>query len=490
MSFILDSNKKTKFMMTRSSYTLRKELDKIDKERFEALSRIDRFVEETKHSLRLLKMQSINSKRKTETIGEVKVNDRKISWPPLGSWRDLPSFYHESISHSKSSKSETSKRWVNSETQQSSSSLCHHAVFDRLGSSSRTTSKDVVLKCNNGMLRTSINEKIAADEETGSQPKFKTRLLIGQFDETLMNSDYNNSEGNYKLFKSSTTDLSGTLQQGNSGGESDEGTNVSTAMKNGGSRESESAARTEQNEEEQCFERTSSDFALEITRKSQTNGSEVAATSIFTRRKSSKSTLLRRASVPAMAFPARRTDLLLKQTVASTNTQINETKSLPEDTNLVSSQPLISGGLGTRHLEISRPALHGSVAVMTTTAPLLHTFLKVTKNDPRSLTGQNFPSQTSPRSNFSSEGCASAREKTLVPNEGTYQSLLKIGRRMVVPMTGAELEKKLWRRRHSVQYPLSSSSPTKPCTTVEPRACDSELFDDLENCRYLRRPCT
>lgn len=202
-----------------------------------------------------------------------------------------------------------------------------------------------------------------------------------------------------------------------------------------------------------------------------------------TARSKNNKLLGRRASTSTILFPgASRAELALKTTEVNTiSARMNRVRKLSDET----CGATYSSASGMQPKIMAR---RSSVSVMTTSTTSLFDFIQLQSKIPP-IRCPSEPSlstsQISPRYNLSLEGTSgNARERK---HEATvHESLLKIGRRIVAPMTGAELEGKLQRRRHSVQYPLVSPlaiARAKPTSTSE-----SDLYSALENCRYLRKP--
>ena len=76
--------------------------------------------------------------------------------------------------------------------------------------------------------------------------------------------------------------------------------------------------------------------------------------------------------------------------------------------------------------------------------------------------------------------------KDSVQESNVHDSLRKISRMFNVPLTGAQLEKRLQAHRVDANVP-SSQTPKIACTPK--RKAPNELdMNDLEECRYIRRP--
>ena len=400
VSMIPDSDKQTKLKITRSSQMLKKELNKIGNEHSKALSKINRCMEEAKHSMR--------------------------------SWRN---------------------------ENESCQSFPQKRVSRPVRQSSRASS---------GVHGTSRSGGVRKETPT---PGFELPQLVdkGQGDGltediTEQNPDIESLGYTCQSFELSTGDAADARNQ------------------------DEELERKEDERLQSGAEE--SKFGNQIETKEEMPNLLELGTAC-----SKNSKLLgRRASTSNILFPASsRADLVLKKTEVNTiSPRMNRVRKLSDPSSRSSRSSLcgitVSAASGMQPKTPSR-ARRSSVAVMTTSTTSLFDSLqlqsKTTLSRPPSE--PSLSPQISPRYNLSLERSSNARERKQASEEAAvHESLLKIGRRMVAPMTGAELEGRLRARRHSIQYPLVPPPATAGVATSS--TSESDLFSGLENCRYLRRP--
>ena len=395
VSMIPDNDKQTKLKITRSSQMLRKELNKIGNEHSKALSKINRCMEEAKHSMR--------------------------------SWKN----------ENESSQSFPQKRVLRPVRQSNRASSGVHGT-SRNGGVRKVTPTP-------GFEQPQLVDKGQGDGSTE--------------DVTEQNPDIESLGNTCQSFESSTGDAADIRNQDEElEGKEDE-------RLQSGAEDSNFGNQIETKEE-----------------KPNLRGELGTACS-----KNSK-LLGRRASTSNILFPA--------SSRAEVNTippRMNRVRKLSDQSSRASRSSscdaTVSTASGMQPKTPSR-ARRSSVAVMTTSTTSLFDFLQLQNKTPlnRPPPEPSLSPQASPRYNLSLERSSNARERKQASEEGVavHESLLKIGRRMVAPMTGAELEGKLRARRHSIQYPLVPPSSTAGVATSS--TSESDLFSGLENCRYLRKP--
>lgn len=119
----------------------------------------------------------------------------------------------------------------------------------------------------------------------------------------------------------------------------------------------------------------------------------------------------------------------------------------------------------------ARTARRSSIAVMT------------------GVSNSGFPNQT-PRSLLELNNCSQNFEKSdfkrkdSVQENAIHESLRKISTRLVTPLTGAQLEKRLLTHRVPA---ISAVLPTRLASTPDTKSPSQLDMSDLEECRYIRR---
>ena len=121
----------------------------------------------------------------------------------------------------------------------------------------------------------------------------------------------------------------------------------------------------------------------------------------------------------------------------------------------------------------ARAARRSSIAVMTGVS---NSGFQAPNQTPRSLLELNNCSQTFEKSDF--------KRKDSVQENAVHESLRKISTRLVTPLTGAQLEKRLLNHRVPA---ISAVLPTTLASTPDTKSPSQLDMSDLEECRYIRR---
>ena len=121
----------------------------------------------------------------------------------------------------------------------------------------------------------------------------------------------------------------------------------------------------------------------------------------------------------------------------------------------------------------ARAARRSSIAVMTGVS---NSGFQAPNQTPRSLLELNNCSQTFEKSDF--------KRKDSVQENAVHESLRKISTRLVTPLTGAQLEKRLLTHRVPA---ISAVLPTRLASMPDTKSPSQLDMSDLEECRYIRR---
>lgn len=445
-SDIRDDDKLTKFRITRSNLKLRKKLDNIDYERSKSMSKINQCVEEARHTLRLMRIQNetassqprppsnVRPMRHEKRVMEKRIAPitrqitKKIAKPKALKYKDSTSCDeqpHLGDRDESDGLAEDAKRKSDSET-------------------------GLVESCQSPF--ESSDETDIRKQDVEFEVKEEEKLEDGSAEKQICSSD----------------GIEGAREEN----EDYEGTSANDFV----SRNSLVSEVADDNEETRksgfVINDPTSPKAHQLAQSSFELGTGV--TNIG---KSSK--LRRRASTPNLLFP---TLSMAVNAAANTDTaQRNPVRRLSDHTNCA--QRPSCGDHAAISKNHPRPiARRSSIAIMTTNKDTLPDLTR------RPLDPSTSSLNISPRYKLSLDrldnGRGAETRKQAAVKETLHESLLKIGRRMIAPMTGVELQEKLRGRRHSLQYPLVASAVIT--ATVKISTSESDLYNELGNCRYLR----